>query len=553
MKMVVDETKFADLESFIEAAVNQPSFSEEIKEHVNKTSLPQLNANTSDALIESLLSTFKRTCENYSSQVIFEEIGTVQHIGNGVATLSGLSNIGVDELVNFPNGANGLVLNLETETIDVVLLGEESGIHGGDQVTSQKERIRVPVGPDLLGRIVNPLGIPLDDLAEIQAVDMDLLEKAAPGIIERSPVKEPLQTGIKLIDALFSIGLGQRELIVGDRQIGKTTLAVDTILNQKDSNVLCIYVSIGQKKSSVLSVINTLKSQGAMDYSIVVIASPDDPPALRYLAPFAGCSMGEYFLHQGRDVLIVYDDLGKHADAYREISLLLRRPPGREAYPGDIFYLHSRLLERACKLSEEEGGGSLTALPIIPLQQSNLSSYIPTNLISICDGQIVLNTEKFNRGLKPAIDIGLSVSRVGGSAQSKAMRSVSDELKLELSQFEEVEQFTRFGTEIDEATRNQIQRGQRLQQLLAQPNNRPLTLAEEVIIITAGINGYLDAIDLSQIDQYEVQILSWFKRHHSDMMNKINHEKSIEDIREELLLFISKFTENWISGELSDG
>jgi F-type H+-transporting ATPase subunit alpha len=547
------DTKFNNLELFIGEVTNQHSFSDTIKEHVKSISLPQLSSNLSDGLIEQLLSTFKLTCRNYPSQVTFEEIGTVQHIGNGVATLSGLSNVGVDELVDFPNGINGLVLNLKAETIDVILLGEESGIHGGDQVTSKKERIRIPVGPDLIGRLVNPLGAPLDDLAEIQAVDFDLLEKPAPGIIERSPVNEPLQTGIKMIDALFSIGLGQRELIVGDRQIGKTTLAVDTILNQKDSNVLCIYVSIGQKKSSVLSVINTLKSQGAMDYSIIIIASPDDPPALRYLAPFAGCTMGEYFLNQGRDVLIVYDDLGKHADAYREISLLLRRPPGREAYPGDIFYLHSRLLERACKLNEEKGGGSLTALPIIPLQQSNLSSYIPTNLISICDGQIVLNTEKFNRGMKPAIDIGLSVSRVGSSAQSKAMRSVSDELKLELSQFEEVEQFTRFGTEIDEATRTQIQRGQRLQQLLTQPNNKPLTLAEEVIIITTGIYGYLDTVDPIQIDQFEIQILSWFKKNHSDMMNKINHEKSIENNRDELLNFISKFTENWTSGELSDG
>ena len=290
-----------------------------------------------------------------------------------------------------------------------------------------------------------------------------------------------------------------------------------------------------------------------MEYSMIIIASPDDPPALRYLAPFAGCTMGEYFLHQGRDVLIIYDDLGKHADAYREISLLLRRPPGREAYPGDIFYLHSRLLERACKLSEEEGGGSLTALPIIPLQQSNLSAYIPTNLISICDGQIVLNTEKFNRGLKPPIDIGLSVSRVGSSAQSKAMRSVSEELKLELSQFEEVEQFTRFGTEIDETTRDQILRGQHLQEILTQPNNQPLTLAEEVIILTAGIQGYLDPVEIGQIDRFEKDLLSWFKHHHSDMMNKINHEKTIDEIREEMIKLIGKFTDSWTSGELSDG
>ncbi|MDK2981946.1 MAG: F-type H+/Na+-transporting ATPase subunit alpha [Chloroflexota bacterium] len=547
------EPKFTSLETYLNELVNASAFDKDVRDRLEGTDLPRLEDDTSDALVQELLSTFRHTCADYTSHVTFEEIGTVQHIGNGVANLSGLSNVGVDELVTFPNGVDGLVLNLEADTIDVILLGEETGIHGGDRVTSQRQRIRVPVGPDLLGRVINPLGDPLDDLSPIQPVDMELLEKQAPGVVKRSPVNEPLQTGNKMIDAMFSIGRGQRELIVGDRQIGKTTLAVDAILNQKNSNVVCIYVSIGQKKSSVLSVINTLKERGAMEYSMVIIASPDDPPALRYLAPFAGSTMGEYFLHQGRDVLIVYDDLGKHADAYREISLLLRRPPGREAYPGDIFYLHSRLLERACKLNEEQGGGSLTALPIIPLQQSNLSAYIPTNLISICDGQIVLNTEKFNRGLKPAIDIGLSVSRVGSSAQSKAMRSVSEELKLELSQFEEVEQFTRFGTDVDEATRNQIQRGQRLQQILTQPNNQPLTLAEEVVILTAGIEGYLDGVEIGQIDQYETQLLSWFKRHHSDMMNKINHEKAVEEIQAELIGLIENFTDKWTAGELSYG
>jgi len=547
------EPKFTSLESYLNELVAAASFEKEVKHRLEDTDLPRLDVATSDSLVLQLLSTFQQTCADYTSHVTFEEIGTVQHIGNGVATLSGLSNVGVDELVTFPNGIDGLVLNLDADTIDVILLGEETGIHGGDRVTSKRQRIRVPVGPDLLGRVIDPLGAPLDGLPAIQPVDMEMLEKSAPRIIERSPVNEPLQTGIKIIDALFSVGRGQRELIVGDRQIGKTTLAVDTILNQKNNNVVCIYVSIGQKKSSVLSVMNTLKTQGAMEYSMIIIASPDDPPALRYLAPFAGCTMGEYFLHQGRDVLIIYDDLGKHADAYREISLLLRRPPGREAYPGDIFYLHSRLLERACKLNQELGGGSMTALPIIPLQQSNLSAYIPTNLISICDGQILLNTEKFNRGLKPPIDIGLSVSRVGSSAQSKAMRSVSEELKLELSQFEEVEQFTRFGTEIDEATRDQILRGQRLQQILTQPNNQPFSLAEEVIILTAGIQGYLDEIEIEQIDRYEQQLLSWFKRHHSDMMNKINHEKTVHEIRDEMLKLIGIFTESWKSGELSDG
>ena len=543
------DPKIEELEKSVNKVKDFSSFSSQIKQHLSDFEIPGLSASESESHFKGLLDLYQSSCKDYTSKVSFEEIGTVQHIGNGVANISGLSNVGVDELVNFSNGVNGLVLNLESESIDVILLGEEEGIHGGDQVTSERGRIRIPVGPDLLGRIVNPLGDPLDNQSPIQAVDFDLLEKSAPNIIQRSPVQEPLQTGTKIVDALFSIGLGQRELIVGDRQSGKTTIAVDTILNQKNNNVVCVFVSIGQKKSSVLSVVDTLKSHGAMEYSIAVIASPDDPPALRYLAPFAGCTMAEYFLHQGRDVLIVYDDLGKHADAYRELSLLLRRPPGREAYPGDIFYLHSRLLERACKLNEENGGGSLTALPIISMQQGNLAAYIPTNLISICDGQIVLNTEKFNRGLKPAVDIGLSVSRVGSIAQSAAMRTVSDELKLALSQFEEVEQFTRFGTEIDETTRHQIRRGQRLQALLTQPNNDPLSLAEEVIIITAGIKGFLDTIDINLIQRYETQLLFWFKKYHADIINTINSEKDIKDIQTELIDLIQEFTNTWGSGE----
>ena len=540
---------FKQLEESVETGSDFPSFANEVKKHLKENLPTQQTTEDSDSNFHSLIKAFQETAQNYESQVTFEEIGTVQHIGNGVANISGLSNVGVDELVNFSTGINGLVLNLETDSIDVILLGEEEGIHGGDLVTSERERIKVPVGPDLLGRIVDPMGKSLDGQPEIEAVDYHLIERTAPGIIERSPVDEPLQTGTKIIDAMFSIGLGQRELILGDRQTGKTSLVVDTILNQDKSNILCFYVSIGQKKSSALSLIDTLRAHGAMEYSTVVIASPDDPPALRYLAPFAGCTMAEYFVQQGRNVLIIFDDLGKHADAYRELSLLLRRPPGREAYPGDIFYLHSRLLERACKLSEQYGGGSLTALPIIPMQQGNLSAYIPTNLISICDGQIVLNTDKFNHGLKPAIDIGLSVSRVGSAAQSAAMKSVSDVLKLELSQYEEVEQFTRFGTEIDETTQHQIQRGQRLQQLLTQSNNRPLSLAQEVIIITAGIRGYLDAVDIHRIQDYENDIIAWFTKNHPDVIKSINREKTIENIENELVVLIEEFTNSWVSGE----
>jgi F-type H+-transporting ATPase subunit alpha len=543
------QPKLNKLENFIEKESGYSSFSEEIKTHLQGKDIPGISPSKNKSLFNLLLDTYRETSQSFINSVSFQEIGTVQHIGNGVANISGLSHVGVDELVEFSNGIKGLVLNLQADTIDVILLGEEEGIHGGDQVTSRRERIKIPVGPDLLGRVVDPLGKSLDDLPEVEAVDYHLLERPAPGIIERSPVQEPLQTGIKVIDALFSIGLGQRELILGDRQSGKTSIAIDTILNQSKSNVICLYVAIGQKKSTILSVIDILKSRGALNHSIVMIASPDDPPALRYLAPFAGCTMAEYFVSQGKDVLVIYDDLGKHADAYRELSLLLRRPPGREAYPGDIFYLHSRLLERACKLSEEMGGGSLTALPIMPIQQGNLAAYIPTNLISICDGQIVLNTDKFNRGLKPAVDIGLSVSRVGSAAQSDAMRTVSDELKLELSQFEEVEQFTRFGTEIDETTRHQIQRGQRLQRLLTQSNNKPLSLAEEVIIISAGINGSLDKVKLDQMENFEVHLFAWIRKFHPDIINTIDHDRTLEAIQSEMLDFINEFAQNWIAGE----
>lgn len=540
--------KLDKLRILIEEEIQLGKFSSNMLQHIRSKELPRLNESQIRAHYTALLKTFKDTAHDYSSQVSFEEIGTVQHIGNGVANISGLSNVGLDELVLFPNGVNGLVLNLESHALDVILLGNEQGIHGGDQVTSQRERLKIPVGPDLLGRVIDPLGQPLDNQRPIRAINFDFLEKPAQGIIQRSPVNEPLQTGLKIVDALFPIGRGQRELVIGDRQTGKTALVVDCMLNQKDSNVLCVYVSIGQKKSSLLSVINTLQKHNAMQYCTVIVANPDDPPALRYLAPFSGSTIAEYFLDQGRDVLVIFDDLGKHADAYREISLLLRRPPGREAYPGDIFYLHARLLERAGKLNEEMGGGSITALPIIPMQQGNLSAYIPTNLISICDGQIVLSSEKFNRGLKPAVNIGLSVSRVGGSAQNEAMRLVSEDLKLELSQFEEVEQFTRFGTEIDQATLRQIQRGQKLQWLLTQPNERPLSMAEEVISLIAGIKGFLDQIELNQIHDYESKLLAWFKREHTDIIHTIQYEKSIARIQDELLQLLEEFNQSWISG-----
>jgi F-type H+-transporting ATPase subunit alpha len=411
--------------------------------------------------VRSLLQALRGQADQLAGRVRFHDVGTVQQVGEGVAALSGLPNAGTDELVTFPTGVQGLILNLDRVRMDVILLGYDEGIQGGDLVTATGERLRVPVGHQLLGRVVNPLGKPLDGRGPIETAESHYLERDAPGIIERAPVDEPLHTGLKIVDALVPIGRGQRELIVGDRQTGKTTLAVDAILNQREDDVQCVYVTIGQKKSTTLAIIETLRRAGALPYTIVVVSSPDDPPALRYLAPYAGCTMAEFLMHEGHDVLIVYDDLSKHADAYRELSLLLRRPPGREAYPGDIFYLHARLLERACKLSDAHGAGSLTALPIVEMQRGNIAAYIPTNLISISDGQIVLDADLFNHGVKPAVNAGLSVSRVGGAAQTSAMRDVVRNLRLELAQFEEVARFARFGTEVDEATQRQIQRGER--------------------------------------------------------------------------------------------
>jgi F-type H+-transporting ATPase subunit alpha len=536
--------------------------------------------------VPSLLQALREQADHVAGQVRFHDVGTVQNIGNGVATLSGLPRARTDELVTFPTGVQGLILNLNHDRIDVILLGPEEGIQGGDLVTATGERLRVPVGQRLLGRVVNPLGEPLDERGPVEAGGFHYLEREAPGIVERAPVDEPLHTGVKIVDALIPIGRGQRELIVGDRQTGKTTLAVDTILNQRDSGVLCVYVAIGQKKSTTLANIETLRQEGALPYTIVVVSSPDDPPALRYLAPYAGCTMAEFLMHRGRDVLIVYDDLSKHADTCRELSLLLRRPPGREAYPGDIFYLHARLLERACKLAPPssppmggrkggtspppggreggtsaplggslptsaplggslptspplegsppsspplggkeggKGGGSLTALPIVEMQRGNIAAYIPTNLISITDGQIVLDAELFNRGVKPAVNVGKSVSRVGGAAQTAAIRAVAGKLRLELSQFEEVARFARFGTEVDEATRRQIQRGERLRAVLTQPAHQPLPLAAQVTVLLAAIEGYLDDVALEDVPAFERGLQARLEAAHPEISQHINH------------------------------
>ena len=484
-----------------------------------------------------------------SSEVRFHEVGTVQRVGSGVVTLSGLSETRTDELVTFPTGVQGMVLNLQSDRLDVILLGPSEGIQGGDLVTSTGERLRIPVGHNVLGRVVNPLVLPLDTRGAIEATELWYLEHDAPGIISRAPVDEPLLTGWKVVAALVPIGRGQRELILGDRQTGKTSLAVDAILNQRDQGVICFYISIGQKKSSTLATIEMLREAGAMEYTTVVVASADDPPALRYLAPYAGCTMAEFFMGEGRDVLIVYDDLTKHADAYRELSLLLRRPPGREAYPGDVFYLHSRLLERACKLNEEAGGGSLTALPIAEIQQGNLSAYIPTNLISITDGQILLDSDLFNQGVKPAIDAGRSVSRVGGAAQVPAMRKLASNLRLELAQFEEVRRFARFGTEVDEATQQQIRRGERWQELLTQPAHRPLSLSDQILMLQAAGEGHLDDVPIRDLRSFERAFLAHFNGEHPAVASQIDRRgESFDEFDELFREAIAEFRAGWFRG-----
>jgi F-type H+-transporting ATPase subunit alpha len=503
--------------------------------------------------VKSLLQALRGQADQLARRVRFHDVGTVQQVGEGVATLSGLPNAGTDELVTFPTGMQGLILNLDHARIDVILLGPDEGIQGGDLVTATGERLRVPVGHQLLGRVVNPLGKPLDRRGSIETTESHYLERDAPGIIERAPVNEPLHTGLKIVDALVPIGRGQRELIVGDRQTGKTTLAVDAILNQREDDVQCVYVAIGQKKSTTLAVIETLRRAGALPYTIVVVSSPDDPPALRFLAPYAGCTMAEFLVYEGHDVLIVYDDLSKHADAYRELSLLLRRPPGREAYPGDIFYLHARLLERACKLSDALGEGSLTALPIVEMQRGNIAAYIPTNLISINDGQIVLDADLFNRGVKPAVNVGLSVSRVGGAAQTPAMRDVVRDLRLELAQFEEVARFARFGTEVDEATQRQIQRGERLQAALRQPAHQPLSLGSQVVVLLAATGGYLDGIALEDVPAFESGLLARLEGEHPGILPQLNRNGELtEEMREVLMETIANYHAAWLARHALD-
>lgn len=474
--------------------------------------------------------------ESYKEEIELEDTGKVVQVGDGIARVYGLNKVMANELVEFvETGVRGLAFNLEEDNIGVIILGEYENIKEGHTVRRLKRIIEVPVGEELLGRVVNPLGEPLDGKGPIEAKHTRRIDIKAPGVIYRRPVNTPLQTGIKAIDALIPIGRGQRELIIGDRQTGKTAIVIDTIINQKDQGVYCIYVSIGQKASAVARIIDKLEQYGAMKHTTVVVATASDPAALQYLAPYAGCAMGEYFMYTGRDALVVYDDLSKHAVAYRQLSLLLRRPPGREAYPGDIFYLHSRLLERAARLSDEMGGGSLTALPIIETQANDISAYIPTNVISITDGQIYLEPGLFYAGIRPAINVGLSVSRVGGAAQIKAMKQVAGMLRLDLAQFRELETFAQFATELDPATRAQIVRGQHLTELLKQEQYSPMPVEEQVVVLYAGVNGYLDDLPLEAVKRFEKDFLRFMREKHGDVLEDIRNRKEMTEDTEEKL------------------
>ena len=478
---------------------------------------------------EEISSILKQQIENYEAAVEVSEVGTVITVGDGIARIYGLENAMYNELLEFSNGTMGMVMNLEEDNIGCVILGPYTDIQEGDQVKRTGRIMEVPVGEAMIGRVVNTLGQPLDGKGEIKASEYRPVEFLAPGVITRKSVHEPLQTGLKAIDSMVPIGRGQRELIIGDRQTGKTAVAIDTIINQKGQGVTCIYVAVGQKASTVASVVAKLEEHGAMDYTIVVSASASEPSPMLYLAPYAGAAMGEYFMYNGGAVLIVYDDLSKQAVAYRELSLLLKRPPGREAYPGDVFYLHSRLLERAAKLSEEYGGGAMTALPIIETQAGDVSAYIPTNVISITDGQIFLDTNIFNSGVRPAINVGISVSRVGGSAQIKAMKQVAGSLRLDLAQYRELAAFSQFGSDLDKATAAALTRGERMTELLKQNQYSPMNVIDQVIAIFAGNGGFLDDLPLDKVLEFEKQMLQDIHTNHADIFNTLSEEKKLSD------------------------
>ena len=478
---------------------------------------------------EEISALIKKQLADYKDELSVDEVGTVTYVGDGIARANGLDNALSGELVEFQNGVFGMAQNLESTDVGIVVLGDYKEIREGDTVKRTGRIMEVPVGDALIGRVVNPLGQPIDGLGEIKTDKTRPVERKAPGVMERQSVSEPLQTGIKAIDALVPIGRGQRELIIGDRKTGKTSLAIDTILNQKDQDMICIYVAIGQKESTVREQVETLRKFGAMDYTIVVSAGPSEPAPMLYIAPYAGAAMGEEFMFNGKHVLIVYDDLTKQADAYRELSLILRRPPGREAYPGDVFYLHSRLLERAAKLSDELGGGSMTALPFIETKAGDVSAYIPTNVISITDGQIFLDSDKFYAGVRPAIDAGTSVSRVGGDAQIKAMKKVAGTLRLDLASYAELESFTQFGSDLDEATQAKLNRGRRTIEVLKQPLHKPLPVEKQVVILYALTHGFLDSVVIDDITKFQDGLFDYFDNNHKDLLDEIKKTGQLPD------------------------
>ena len=484
---------------------------------------------------EQITKILRQQIKHYETKLESSRTGTVILVGDGIASVSGLDTCMAGELVEFPNGSVGMAQNLEEDTVAVVILGTDAGIKEGDTVKLTGRVVSVPVGEAMLGRVVNALGEPIDGKGPIAAADHRPIETPAPGIIDREPVDQPLQTGIKAIDAMIPIGRGQRELIIGDRQTGKTTIAIDTVLNQKGKDVLCVYVAIGQKRSTVAGIVRSLEAGGAMDYTVVVSATASELAPMQYIAPYSGCTMGEYFMHKGKDVLVIYDDLSKHAVAYRAISLLIRRPPGREAYPGDVFYLHSRLLERAAHLSGEKGGGSLTALPIIETQAGDVSAYIPTNVISITDGQIFLETELFNAGIMPAVNPGISVSRVGGAAQTKAMKKVSGSLKLLYSQYRELQSFAQFGSDLDGDTRERLALGQRIVEVLKQKNNASVEAAHQVCILYAVTNGFLKDVAVSAIPAFELQLRAFMDDRHPNVLTAIRTTGKLEQETEDAL------------------
>ena len=493
---------------------------------------------------------------NFESQADISEVGTVLKVGDGVAQVYGLDNVQAGEMVEFTGGVQGMALNLEEDNVGIVIFGDDRGIKEGDTVKRTQKIVEVPVGKGLLGRVVDALGNPIDGKGPIQSSESSRIEVKAPGIIPRQSVSEPMQTGLKALDSLVPVGRGQRELIIGDRQTGKTAVAIDTIINQKEINqsddeskkLYCIYVAIGQKRSTVAQVVKTLEENGAMEYTIVVAASASDPAPLQFLAPYAGCSMGEFFRDNGMHGLIVYDDLSKQAVAYRQMSLLLRRPPGREAFPGDVFYLHSRLLERAAKMNDENGGGSLTALPVIETQAGDVSAFIPTNVISITDGQIFLETELFFSGIRPAINVGLSVSRVGSAAQTKAMKKVAGKIKLELAQYREMAAFSQFASDLDASTKQLLARGERLTELLKQDQYVPMSVADQVLSLYSGVRGFLDKIDLAKITDFQVKFLEGLRADHSDIFEEINNTGNFSDESDKKIEdYLEKFTSNYSS------